>query len=177
MAVTAWKLRDGVYDPGTMQLMRDYFSNSARFAYDALPAPAFVYVGEGYEPLITEERSWLDALLVEAASVGLDLTYQEGTVLPTVPFLLVSVSSTYTNPSNGTSVNAENEITAGSARYPPGVTEQDFDIEFWQAAFRLSDIGGDTPPIGELSGGSFVLNAEAQKAMTAVMLFDTKTYW
>ncbi|MFC2133818.1 hypothetical protein ACFLTH_04315 [Bacteroidota bacterium] len=169
MNLTAYKLMESVYDGLTFDLLKDYFNNTVRFADSDLPAPAYVYVdvGNGYQPLTSEQEGWLNELISEAGGVGLGLSYQSGSSIPSVPYLGIAVNSIYPAPSNGTN-STNNIITAASATYPLAFTERSFKIEIWQALFDLPDQGGDPPVLTT----SYTLNSTAQKAMKLVMTYQ-----
>ncbi len=179
MGVEVWKLRDGVYDLATMDLIRNNFrglTGTVRYGDGTQPITAFAYLAPPrFLPLKAEQKGWLDDVMGEADGLGLDMVYQVGIQPPSPPFFgIASPDSVFPGPLGGALFDSLTyKITYSGLAIPNApVTEEDFKREFWEANFAIQELNELPPPI---LAPDFSLNLEARKAVVAILLFDPKT--
>ncbi len=149
-----------------------------RFGDNDLNAPA--WWNANYEPSDATRRQWFNELKAELESiphVGLNLTWQEGTTEPAVPYLEMSVDSSFPSPGTNATMydNNTHEIIACRARAPLWPSKRTFKIEILQAIGNLQDSGGSDPTILTGSSEGNTINDMGRRIFSLLYLANPKT--
>ena len=149
-----------------------------RFGNNDLNAPAFWNLN--YMAPDSLRRAWTFDVINDFQTIPhvfLAMQYQEGTEIPTVPFIGIAIDPSFPSPgTNATSfIPNTHEITHGSASYPPWPSEYTTKIEIYQAIGDSDDWLGADPVILEMVNDKIVLNDRGRRIFSLMYLADPKT--